>query len=109
MSEWCLSLAAVRKNMGKIAAGSDTRSVVLVGQGLCQRDRTFEKKAGSDCSRVETDEEYIYSRYDQVVHLETAANGAMSHYHSKRESPEEALMIDRAVRRAWTGHKNFSL
>ena len=95
------------RTWAKIAAGSDTRSVILVSQGLMSgRAHLREEHWQRLLADWDTDENYIFSRYDQVIHLETAANGAESRFHAKAESMEEARMMDRAVRRSWAGHKN---
>ncbi len=95
------------RTWAKVAAGSDTRSVVLISQGLMSaRAHLREELWQQLLTDWDTDETYIFSRYDQVIHLETAANGAETRFHTKTESLEEARMIDRAVRRSWAGHKN---
>eukprot|EP00622_Pseudochattonella_farcimen_P007301 FR743256.1.p1 GENE.FR743256.1~~FR743256.1.p1 ORF type:complete len:196 (+),score=3.83 FR743256.1:73-588(+) len=62
------------------------------------------------------DEPYVYKRYDAVIHLVTAADGAATHYKCghveddsgghvfRRESPEEAIQQDRALQEAWAQH-----
>lgn len=95
------------RTWAKIAAGSDTRSVVLISQGLMSaRAHLHEEHWNKLLEDWNTDENYIFSRYDLVLHLETAANGAEVRFTSKSESMEEARLLDRAIRRAWTGHKN---
>lgn len=52
------------------------------------------------------------NRYDAVLHMVTAANGAEEFYHltrSKVKSPEDALDIDRAIQKAWNGHPDYTL
>jgi len=53
----------------------------------------------------------ILSRYDLVVHMVTAANGAEEHYTTENntartESPEEARQLDKATKSAWSSHRN---
>jgi hypothetical protein len=48
-------------------------------------------------------------RYDCVIHLQTAADGAEQFYNSKTnvtrlESPEEARFLDRRCKEVWIGH-----
>lgn len=50
--------------------------------------------------------------YDAVIHLETAAIGAIEHYtldnnKARAETPEEAIEIDHRLKAAWTGHPHF--
>jgi hypothetical protein len=51
-------------------------------------------------------------RYEAVIHLETAANGAEKFYtgennQARYESAEEARSLDRKLQDAWTGHPSF--
>jgi len=60
--------------------------------------------------------EYTYQRYDGVIHLVTAADGAEEHYKFgvveddsgnkvyRRETPVEAVEQDRKLRQAWAAH-----
>lgn len=61
-------------------------------------------------------EDYCFARYDGVVHLVTAANGAPQFYkHGKvvddagnnvirNESPEEAIALDDQMQTSWRAH-----
>lgn len=50
-------------------------------------------------------------RYDCVIHLVTAADGAESYYNKdndvRHESPQEAIVVDRKLQLAWLGHPNY--
>lgn len=51
-------------------------------------------------------------RYDLVLHLRTAADGAESYYtsnHARKESPQHARLLDQAILDAWTGHPSLSI
>lgn len=53
-------------------------------------------------------------RSDLLIHMVTAANGAEKYYtlsnnKARRESPEEARIMDRAVLRAWEGHPHIRI
>ena len=60
--------------------------------------------------------EYLLKRYDGVVHLVTAADGAEAHYKHglvtddrgqtvyRRETPAEAVAQDRKLQQAWSAH-----
>lgn len=48
-------------------------------------------------------------RYDAVIHLVTAADGAVDFYsgvnnQARSESVEEAIKVDKDIREAWKGH-----
>mmetsp|Transcript_35856 Transcript_35856/g.94222 ORF Transcript_35856/g.94222 Transcript_35856/m.94222 type:complete len:387 (-) Transcript_35856:172-1332(-) len=61
-------------------------------------------------------DDYILKRYDGVIHLVTAADGAEEHYKFgiveddsggqvyRRETPVEAVEQDRLLQKAWAGH-----
>ena len=63
-------------------------------------------------------EEYLLKRYDGVIHLVTAADGAEAHYKHglvtddrgltvyRRETPAEAVEQDRKLQQAWRAHPN---
>jgi CYTH domain-containing protein/predicted ATPase len=49
----------------------------------------------------------IWQRYDAVLHLVTAADGAADHYvrdEARDESPAEARRVDACIKVAWAGH-----
>jgi predicted ATPase len=51
----------------------------------------------------------LHGRYNGVIHLVTAADGAREYYCSENnvariETPEEALLIDRHIQDSWLGH-----
>lgn len=51
-------------------------------------------------------------RYDGVIHLVTAANGAESFYvtdDERKETPREARIIDEKIKDAWTGCPHLSI
>jgi len=55
-----------------------------------------------------------YSRYDAVIHLVTAAEGALHAYRRypaahRGETPQEAVHLDRLLRRVWGGHLRYVL
>lgn len=56
--------------------------------------------------------EGAWSRYDGVVHLVTAANGAEEFYtlannKARKETPGEAIILDHRTQEAWTGHPHL--
>ncbi|MBR3235015.1 MAG: ATP-binding protein [Atopobiaceae bacterium] len=53
-----------------------------------------------------------YARYDAVIHLVTAAIGAETYFshatnEHRLEGVEEAVRVDRALLRGWSGHPNL--
>jgi hypothetical protein len=53
----------------------------------------------------------MMKRYDLVMHLVTAANGAESAYtlsnnKTRKETPEESRALDEKTKTAWDGHPN---
>jgi hypothetical protein len=65
--------------------------------------------------------EKVWARYDAVVHLVTAADGADKYYKQghvtddngnavfREESAETARALDNKIRAAWNGHPNVGL
>jgi len=55
----------------------------------------------------------LRERYDAVVCLVTAADGAEEHYNldndARSETPEEARALDLRTRQAWTGHEHLTV
>lgn len=51
------------------------------------------------------------SRYDAVIHLMTAAIGTncytLENNLARTETPEQAIQVDKKIRKAWTGHPHF--
>ena len=60
--------------------------------------------------RLGTSTEEMLDRYDVVIHLVTAADGAVKFYTlsnnaARSESPEQAIALDEGVRKVWSGHR----
>ena len=56
----------------------------------------------------------VCDSYDMVIHLVTAANGAVEHYttennSARTETPEEATIKDKKTLESWTGHKRIEI
>ena len=54
------------------------------------------------------------SRYDCVIHMQTAAIGAEAHYNldtnrTRTETPEQARWLDTRVKECWLGHSYFAM
>lgn len=95
--------------------------VILYDRGLCDQmayiDKSLFENMLSQRGMSLTD---AYSHYDCVLHLVTAANGAVEHYvwndpskddvgnnAARSESPEEAIVKDEKTMRAWIGHPHL--
>ncbi|KAL7574650.1 hypothetical protein ACA910_002999 [Epithemia clementina (nom. ined.)] len=72
--------------------------------------KTYEKRIlqprGTDIVQVRD------NRYDAVLHLVTAADGALPHYTLENnlvrsETPEQAIQVDRRTQQAWVGHPHL--
>lgn len=60
------------------------------------------------------EESKLMNRYDQVIHLVTAADGALEYYtlennNARSETPEEAIKKDKQILRAYLGHPNIKV
>lgn len=66
--------------------------------------------------------EQAFSRYDCVIHMRTAADGALEHYQwndpnsysegnnaARHESPQEAIITDQKTLNGWMGHPHLRL
>ena len=91
------------------------KAVVLLDRGLMDNagylpdDELDMLLAERDMTR-----EDAYARYDAVVHLVTAAIGAeqfFSHETNEHrlEGVEEAVRVDEALRKGWSGHPNLQV
>lgn len=95
--------------------------VILYDRGLCDQmayiDKSLFENMLSQRGMSLTD---AYSHYDCVLHLVTAANGAVEHYvwndpskddvgnnAARSESPEEAIVKDEKTMKAWIGHPHL--
>lgn len=59
-------------------------------------------------------EMYLCNRYDAVIHLTSAAVSSSENYTTKNNSArtetiEEAILRDKLIREAWTGHPHFRI
>lgn len=58
--------------------------------------------------------EQVAARYDAVLHLVTAADGAVGAYSlannvARTETPAQAIAVDRALQEAWLGHAHYTV
>lgn len=64
--------------------------------------------------RKKLSEVKLRDRYNGVIHLVTAADGAPEYYTgdnnpARIETPEEAIYIDQRIRESWLGHPHFKI
>lgn len=99
-----------------VAAASNNASFVLCDRGSCdgraymspEMWNTMLSENGWDMVTIRD------ARYELVVHLTTAADGAKDYYtlannRTRTESPEEAIRLDHKTRAAWVGHPHLRL
>lgn len=111
----------VERSMTGIAQSTGRPSIVvfdrglLDGKGYMSADLWSRVLASIDEHRGVT-EEYCLGRYDGIIHLITAADGAPSFYRCgwteddegrptyRQETPEEAIVLDKKMQEVWHGH-----
>lgn len=96
----------------KYAQTLSSDSLILIDRGV------FDNKAFIDpimwnslLDRWNVTENELLDRYDSVIHLVTAANGAPKYYTtdnnpSRTETPEQACLVDFKLIHSWSSHKN---
>ncbi len=98
-----------------VSMSSNDKIIVLYDRGILDNraylsDNQF-KKIADELNIKEAD---IIPRYDLVIHLVTAADGAVEHYSldnntARTETVEEAIRIDQKTIDSWTSHPNFRI
>ena len=109
--------------MTSVAASTGRPSIIvfdrglLDGKGYCSSGLWTQVLDSVDEGRG-VSEDYCRRRYDGVLHLVTAADGAVSFYrygnvtddsgHTvyRKETPQEAIGLDRTMQRCWELHPN---
>ena len=101
---------ALEDVMFKLAKNSNDPSVIIADRGLMDTAgyigwegfHEILKKTGWTVEELRDD------RYDAVIHLVTAADGAEKFYDyenpARYESVEEAVVVDKKLRSAYIGH-----
>lgn len=100
----------------EIAQSSDTPTIVLCDRGVMDgsaytNDNVWQAILDeTGWSTIQLRDR----RYEAVVHLVSAADGAESHYHSdnneaRYETLKEAVDLDKRLINAWVGHPHFSI
>jgi len=99
----------------KIASGFEgQRSVLLCDRGLMDGKAYMDTKLWYKLLKIENLKETDArdTRYDSVIHLVTAADGAADFYTlenntARHESKEQAIEQDRRTQNAWIGHSRL--
>ena len=119
----------MERSMTLMAASTGRPSIIIFDRGLMDGKAYMTAESwqqllhdvaheGRDVVLMGRDltEDYILQRYDGIIHMTTAADGAADHYRYgqvcddhgnhvyRRETPEEAIALDRKTQRCWTGH-----
>lgn len=96
------SIAAVAR------ASNHARAVLLCDRGAMDGKAYMGDAEWAEVlARNRLTEEACHGRYDCVVHLVTAADGALDHYVAhelRREGSDEAVCVDRRTGTVWSGH-----
>jgi len=109
-----LQLQTERSFVG-IAASTDRPSVVVMDRGLMDIAAYIpEDKWKEILKRNNFTEEYLLSRYDMVLHLVTAADGAEDYYttannQARTETAEQARVLDKKMITCWEKHPHHSI
>ncbi|CAN8065910.1 unnamed protein product [Agarophyton chilense] len=107
---------ALEDSFVSIAAASNTPSFVLCDRGTCD-GRAYMTSSLWNRMLAENAWDMVSirdARYDVVVHLVTAADGARRFYtlennKARSESPEHAMRLDRRTQSAWVGHPHLRI
>jgi len=119
----------MERSFTKIVQATGRPAIIIFDRGLLDGkcympdemwDEIMQKFGGGDeedhITGVST--EYIHARYDAVVHMVTAADGASQHYRwgnvhddsgnavVRWEPPEDAIKLDNRMKECWYGHPN---
>lgn len=91
----------------------DEKIVVVYDRGVMDNKAYMDKQTFSDILKERgTNEVSLMNYYDAVIHLKTAADGALKFYtlsnnEARSETPEEAIKLDKKTLEAWTGHPHL--
>ena len=93
----------------------DAKTIIVCDRGLLD-DRAYvnEEEFNQLLKKFNTTKFELFSRYDLVMHLVTAANGKKEFYttennEARTESVEEAIEKDERTLNAWLGHDNLKI
>jgi predicted ATPase len=120
---------AVERSLTRIAASTGRPSIIIFDRGLLDpkgyMDEATWARVLNELDSTYTDtgsvkkgvtESYLLNRYDGVLHMVTAADGATEYYKYgtvkddsgnvviRRETPEQAVALDLKMRECWKAH-----
>ena len=120
----CRLQIALEDNLTNLAKSSGRPSIVIMDRGLIDAKGYMTsdiwKRVLETLPDVDSDEDCL-QRYDGVVHLVTAADGAIDYYKSgltkddsgravlRRESAEEAKTLDQKMIDIWKHHPQHAI
>lgn len=124
----CRMQLELERSLISIAGNTGRPSVIIFDRGLMDvkgymDDEGWQRLlqnlgAGSDGQKNGVDEQYLLTRYDAVIHLVTAADGAEKFYKwgkttddsgntvIRGEPPEQARALDKKMQEVWKNHSN---
>lgn len=93
----------------QIAKAQPGPAVVICDRGVVDGQAYCPSEVWEKLERTFGNKGSLFARYDAVIHLVTAAEGAEEHYGlstnaTRIETPEEARQADQRLIMAWTGH-----
>ena len=113
--KFLMKLQIEKEKIFVLSAGSMCSEKVLIvcDRGMLDNKAYMSQSAFSQTlSELNLNEVEIRDNYDAVFHLVTAADGAEEFYTTanntaRTETPEQAIILDRKLLSAWTGHPHL--
>lgn len=113
--KFLMKLQIEKEKIFELSAASMCSEKVLIvcDRGMLDNKAYMSQSAFSQTlSELNLNEVEIRDNYDAVFHLVTAADGAEEFYTTanntaRTETPEQAIMLDRKLISAWTGHPHL--
>ena len=115
-----IAVEEIYEEAAEVFASDDEKVVIFYDRGLPDVCAYIERSVYEEIlSKYDLTLESALRRYDAVIHLVTAADGAVENYQwagnedeSKRdpdrhESPEEAIILDKKLEDAWKQHPSY--
>lgn len=94
---------------------SKKKSVIIYDRGVIDNKGYIGKRQFKQLlDKNNLNELSLMDNYDMVIHMVTAADGALEFYtlennNARSETPEEARQIDKQISKAWAGHNNLKI
>jgi CYTH domain-containing protein/thymidylate kinase len=104
---------AMEDTFERIAASTGDKAIVICDRGAIDPAAFINKTMWQAIlDENNTSEQKLYSRYEAVIHLVTAAIGAEQFYTlennaARSETPQQSAMIDKRLREVWLGHPHL--